>query len=83
MSDLGLITVKRDSDGRVFTSDMSQDDLILEIHFCTSYTQVVVQTKAEDGKFPTAEIICPPIGTVANPIDLIATQGDETGVLIY
>lgn len=74
------IVVTRDSDQRVFTSDMSGDDSIIEIHFCTSYTQVVVQEMVE-GKGKCHDIICPPLGSTPNPVDLIATQGDETGVI--
>ena len=74
------IVVTRDSDKRVFSSDMSGDDSIIEIHFCTSYTQVVVQEMIE-GKGVCHDIICPPLGSTPNPIDFIATQGDEIGTM--
>ena len=77
-----MIKVKRNSDGRVFDTDMRYGTGITEINFCTSYTQVSVQEEI-DGKFPTHEIICPPVGTQPSWVDLIATQGDETGELFW
>lgn len=74
-----MIKVKRHKDGKIFTTDMSKDDGIYEMHFCTSYTQVMIQEAGEDGKFQSKEIVCPPVGTTPNPIDMIATQGDDTG----
>ena len=40
-----IIKVKRHWDGKIFTSDMSNPygDVILEVHFYDSYTQLVVQ----------------------------------------
>ena len=75
-----IIKVKRDKDGEVFTSDMSTSRGIIEIHFCTSYTQVIIQEEI-DGKFPESHIICPPEGSEPSWIDQIATVGDDTGVL--
>ena len=38
------IKVKRLRDGKIFTNNLEPEkDCIIEIHFCTSYTQVVVQ----------------------------------------
>lgn len=31
-----------DTNGKVFTNDMCSVECIIEIHFCTSYTQVTV-----------------------------------------
>ena len=76
-----MIKVKRNSDEKVFTTDMSKDEGIYEMHFCTSYTQVMIQELDENGKLTSKEIICNPVGTTPSPIDLIATQEDETGVL--
>lgn len=77
-----LIQVKRKTDGKIFSSDMSNEnkDCILSIGFCTSYTQVTVQEENEDGtKFEKSDVICPPIGTESNWVDLIACQGDLEG----
>ncbi len=76
-----MIKVKRNSDGKVFTTDMSKDESIYEMHFCTSYTQVMIQELDENGTLTHKAIICNPVGTTPSPIDLIATQEDETGVL--
>jgi hypothetical protein len=73
-----LIRVQRDSDQKIFTNDISNAESIIEIHFCASYTQVIVQELKPSG-YQTKDIICEPIGTTANPIDLIATQNDDTG----
>lgn len=77
------ILVKRHKDKAVFSSDMSSKKTITEIHFCTSYTQVFVQEDLGDNKFNHAEIICEPIGSKPNWIDLIAIQNDDTGVLYH
>jgi len=77
-----MIKVKRDKDGKVFTTDMSQDEGIYEMHFCTSYTQVMIQEFNEEGRLTNREIICEPAGTKANWIDLIATQEDDTGAFV-
>ena len=77
-----MIKVKRDSDGAVFDTGMRYNTGIIEIHFCTSYTQVRVQEE-KDGMCHVHDIICPPIGTKPNFVDLIATQDDETGVLFW
>lgn len=77
-----MIKVKRDRDGKVFTTDMSQDEGIYEMHFCTSYTQVMIQELNEEGRLTNSEIICEPVGTKANWIDLIATQDDDTGTFV-
>lgn len=77
-----MIAVKRHRDGKIFTSDMSQKDCILEIHFCTSYTQVIVQELSCESKNTTADIICEAIGVEVNLIDLIATQEDDDGEFI-
>lgn len=77
-----MIKVKRNSDGKVFTNDMSEREGIYEIHFCTSYTQVMIQEEDESGKLESKAIICDPVGTKQNPVDLIATQDDEAGIFI-
>lgn len=76
------ISVKRDSDNKVFTTNMSDTESIYEIHFCTSYTQVKVQELNESGELISKDIICPPIGTVGNFVDMIAVQNDDTGIII-
>ena len=77
------IKVQRFKDGRIFTSDMSgkDDACIIEIHFCTSYTQVVIQEKKED-KFVTYSLICDPSGSKPNIIDSIATGNDDEGIFL-
>lgn len=77
-----MVKVKRYSDGKIFTNDMSKRESIYEIHFCTSYTQVMIQEEDENGKLTNKDIICSPIGTKPNLVDLIATQEDETGGFI-
>ena len=77
-----LIKVK-DKEGNVYTSDMSKenDKSILEMHFCTSYTQVIVQDTIidENGKtiYPEKDIIIPLEG--GNWVDMIAVDEDEIG----
>ena len=78
-----MITVRRDKDKKEFTTDMSKEEGIYEMHFCTSYTQVMIQELDEDGKLTSGEIICPPEGTKPNWVDLIATQNDDTGVMVW
>lgn len=70
------ISVKRLSDGKVFTNNMSSDESIYEIHFCTSYTQVRVQ-EVLDGKLTSQDVFCRPLGTEMSPIDSISFRGDE------
>lgn len=77
-----MISVKRDRDGKIFTSDMSAEESIYEIHFCTSYTQVRVQELDEDGKLKSLDIICKPEGTKPSLVDLISTQDDDTGTFM-
>lgn len=76
-----MISVKRNRDGKVFTSDMSKSDGIYEIHFCTSYTQVMIQEEIE-GELVNKEVICEPVGTKASFVDLIAIQDDDLGCFI-
>jgi len=77
------IKVKRLSDGKIFSNDMNDENnrCILAINFCSSYTQVTVQEEV-NGKFPPSDIICAPIGTDPNWIDLIAPKDDERGVFV-
>ena len=77
-----MITVKRDRDNKIFTTDMSKDEGIYEMHFCTSYTQVRIQEFDENGKLAIGEIICEPVGTKPNWVDLIGTQDDDTGIFV-
>jgi len=78
-----MIAVKRHRDGKVFTTDMSKDDGIYEMHFCTSYTQVMIQEADDEGRLKNSEIICKPVGTEPNWVDLIATQDDDTGEFVF
>ena len=79
-----LIRVRDDVTGKIYSNDMSENnDLsILEIHFCTSYTQVEVQDKINNGKgleYPTHTICIQPLGTKPNWVDLIAIQDSNAG----
>lgn len=79
-----LIKVKDKKTGTVYSSNMMDNNKhsILEINYCTSYTQVTVQDKIEvDGKqqYNTHDIILPPFGTNPNWVDLIATQEENEG----
>ena len=70
--------------GVIYSSNMSDENKhsIINMSFCTSYTQVEVQDEIEEnGKksWPTHDIILPPIGSVVNWVDLIATQNDNEG----
>lgn len=77
-----LIKVK-DREGNIYSNDMSidNDKSIIEIHFCTSYTQAIVQDTLvnEQGTttYPTKDIIIP----LENPnwVDMIAVNEDEIG----
>ena len=79
------IRIKDEVNGKVYSNDMSDKNKqsILEIHFCTSYTQVKVQDtiETEQGNFayPEHDIILPPLGSKVNWVDLIATQYDNKG----
>lgn len=77
-----MITVKRKRDGKVFNSNMNDESKlsILSINFCTSYTLVEVQDWETKEKQP--DIICEPIGSTPNPVDLIATQDCDVGEFI-
>lgn len=78
------IQVKRLKDGKIFTNDMSQDECIYEIHFCTAYTQVIVQEFNDAGERVSSDIICKPYGNESQTswIDLIAIQDDDLGEFI-
>ena len=78
------IEIRDKKTGIIYSSDMSDenDNSILSINFCTSYTEVEVQDRVfKDGvtKFPTHTIILPPLGSSPNWVDLIATQEDNEG----
>jgi hypothetical protein len=76
-----IIKVKRHWDGKIFTSDMSDPygDVIIEIHFCTSYTQVIVQDKEEK---QAVSIMILDEGTKPSIIDTFAIQGIGTGSFV-
>ena len=77
-----LIKVK-DKEGNIYTNNMSKsnDKSILEIHFCTSYTQVVVQDTIVNDEgvtiYSEKDIIIP----LENPnwADMIAVDDNEIG----
>lgn len=77
------IRVKDLTTKKTYTSNMAADNkqVIIEIHFCTSYTQVIVQDEV-DGKFETHDIFIDPIGSKACPFDLMAIkEADHYGEL--
>lgn len=75
-----LLKIKDLDTGQIYSSNMSDDNkhTILDINFCTSYTQVSVQDEI-DGKFSCHDMILPPIGTTPDWVDQIATQNDPEG----
>ena len=77
-----MIKVKRHKDSKVFTTGMSKNESIFEMHFCTSYIQVMIQEYDGDGKLWRGEIICAPVGAAPSCIDLIATQHDDSGEFV-
>ena len=75
----------RDSKGKVFSNDMSNFECIIEIHFCTSYTQVVVQEKdTETNKTINRDIVIPieNENSIEQAIDMIAVKTDEIGGVV-
>ena len=79
-----ILKVKDNKTGVIYTSDMSDENKhsILNINFCTSYTQVEVQDEIlEDGEliYPTHDIILKPSGGKVNWVDLIAIKDDNDG----
>ena len=82
-----MLFAVKNKNGEVFTNDMSEDNQnkILEIHFCTSYTQVVAQRKESDDEgntvYLTEDIIIPAENADewSQAIDFIAVGGDEEG----
>lgn len=78
-----MIRVKRESDGKIFTNDMTSQDCIYEIHFSTSYTQVKVQELQPCGTFKSSELICAPEKSKPSFVDMIAVQGYDKGEFIY
>jgi len=75
-----LIRVRDNVTGKIYSNDMSENNnlSILEIHFCTSYTQVEVQ-EINNGKGLTHTICIQPLGTKPNWIDLVAIQDSNAG----
>ena len=76
-----IFKVQRHRDGKVFTSDMSNPygDVIIEIHFCTSYTQVIVQDKEEK---QAVNIMILNEGAKPSIIDTFAVEGIDTGSFV-
>jgi hypothetical protein len=72
-----MIKVKRKRDEKIFDIDMSKTEVIYEMHFCTSYTQVKIQEWSESGKLESKDIFIKSIGMKENPIDMLAFDGDE------
>ena len=76
-----LIKIK-DKEGQVFSSDMKNEFAIIEMHFCTSYTQAIVQFPDEEG-YQTKDIIIPTEkNDLESAIDFIAVSEDEIGSFV-
>lgn len=81
-----LIRVK-DSEGHIFTTDLNDKRAILEIHFCTSYTQFKVQEEylADDGsiRYREKDIIVPTEkNDFESAIDFMAVDPSEFGEIV-
>jgi hypothetical protein len=81
-----LIKVK-DSEGNIFATDLNDKRTILEIHFCTSYTQFKVQEEylAEDGstRYREKDIIVPTEkNDLESAIDFMAADPSEIGEIV-
>lgn len=71
-----MIIVKRHSDGKIFTSDISAEkEFIYEVHFSTTCTQVRVQECDEMGNVKSFDIICKPTGCRQGSSDLVSYTG--------
>lgn len=66
--------------GHIYTNDMSDNNnhSILEMHFCTSYTQASVQDRI-GSKYITRNVILPPMGSTPDPLDYIALADESHG----
>ena len=80
-----LISVRNKRTGKVYDSSMKSDASILEIHFCTSYTEVIVQDEivndSGNKSYPTHSIFIP-VESNSSWIDLIAIQNDDEGEFV-
>lgn len=78
------LKIRQKDTGQIYSNDMGDDNKhkIIEIHFCTSYTQIEVQSTVE-GIFSHHSVILPAFGVKAEgmgwAIDHIATQGEAEG----
>jgi hypothetical protein len=79
------IKVKDTNTGVIYSNDMAKGNkhTILEIHFCTSYTQVKVQDEEVNevggNCWPKHDIIIPSELSKVNWVDMIAVQNDPIG----
>lgn len=75
----------KDINGQLYTNDMSDNNkhVIIEMHFCTSYTQIIVQDTVEEGEktiYPTKNVIVPlESDTLDYALDMMAITDDEIG----
>lgn len=82
-----LIKVK-DKQGNIFSTDMTDKRCIYEIHFCTSYTQFLVQEEYVDEngkkKYKHKSIVVPAKKTwdLETALDFIAVNEEELGEII-
>ena len=79
------IKIKNTETGVIYSNDMSKDNphLIISIDFCTSFTEVRVQTKNKRNGWRSLSVsetlILPPLGTNSNPLYMIATADGTKG----
>lgn len=82
-----IIKVKSKKTGIIYSSDMSDlnNHSILQIDFCTSYTEVNVQDVIEingEKSYKCHDIVIQPVGSKPCWIDLISIQGYDEGEFV-
>lgn len=83
-----MINIKvKDNEGNVYSTDMTETNVITAIHFCTSYTTFEVQEEylTDDGKKYKHKDIIVPINKPLDleyVLDLMAVKDEEIGEII-
>lgn len=77
-----MIKVRREVDGKIFTSDVSTEEGIYEMHFSTSFTQVRVQEFDCNGKIVHKDIFCQPDGSEPDGWDFRGVKHNQVGSFI-
>ena len=62
---------------------MEADECIYEIHFSTSYTQLLIMEEDDEGNQFGNVIICEAIGTKPSPLDMIAVSDSDWGEFVW